>query len=448
VTQKYALLRLAGPIILAQLLQCLNSLVDTVMAGQHSPVTLSQVAMGASFWIPLLVFASGLFSGLSSLSAEAFGARASKVSQKLLCAGLVSAFILSFVVLFLLFNVGMILPLFKVPIDLANGIVDYVCMVAIGFPGLLVFAALRGWVEGLHRTSLAMIAAALSVALNVPLNYIFIFGWGIIPELGAKGAGIATALASYVYPLAMLWLFRRDHQVMSLIPSWRGLWRQFDLTTLKRVFTIGLPLGFAGFVEASFFCVIAVMLAPLGAISVAAHQITLNISSMMFMVPLGLNFAITVAVGRAIGEGQSALQVRRIISTGLRYALIFALASCTFIVMLNHKIPLLYTSDDHVIALASGLLLWAGLFQIADGLQVVMFGALKGLQDTLVPLIITLCAYWLLGASLGYSMTFFESFGAFGAKGAWIGLNIGLGFALIGFSWRLKVVFNRRFTPY
>lgn len=437
------LLKLAAPIIAAQLMQCLNSFIDTIMAGRHSPETLSQVAMGGSIWVPLLILSSGVFSGVSALSSNAFGAGKVNVNRELLNASLILAICLALIFMTILNMTEYILPLFNIPDNLVFGITEYVSMVSLGFPALLIFWAFRGWVEGLHKTRMAMIASLIAVLLNVPLNAMFIHGFWFIPSMGAKGCGIATSLSSSTMPFVMLWLMRRDATVQGHQLKLRRFLIDWQFKTIKSILKIGGPVGFSGFVEGSFFCVIAIFLAPLGITSIAAHQITLNISSLMFMVPLGLNFAITVAVGKALGEGLSAFELRKIVHSGLLLALVFALCSCTAILLLKGIIPTLYTTDTAVRLLASELLLLAAIFQIPDSLQVSAYGALKGLQDAFIPMFIGIAAYWLLGATLGYSFTYFESFGALGARGAWIGLNIGLAAATVAFAFRLAFVFRR-----
>lgn len=442
-SELHKLASLAAPIIAAQLMQCLNGFVDTVMSGWHSPETLSQVAMGSSIWIPLLILSSGLFSGVSALSSHGFGSGKIEENRTLLCAALVLALLLCFIFIPFLHLCEFLLPIFKVPEHLTTGIVDYLQMVSLGFPALLTFWALRGWVEGLHKTRMAMIASLIALGLNIPLNWMFIHGWWVIPSLGAKGCGIATAMSFWVMPFIMLVLMRRDSTVQAHAIRIRRCLVDFKLSQIREVLRVGGPVGLAGFVEGSFFCVIAIGLAPLGTTSVAAHQVTLNISSMLFMVPLGLNYAITVAVGKALGENSDPKTLRRIVHSGLLLALIFALCSCTFLMVARSFIPMLYTSDLGVQLLATELLLFAAIFQIPDGLQVAAYGALKGLQDTLIPMFIAIGAYWLLGATLGYSFTYFESFGAYGAKGAWIGLNIGLLIATFAFAARLAQTFRR-----
>ena len=439
------LLKLAWPIILAQLLYCMNAVVDTIMSGHHSPVTLSQVAMGASLWTPLMIFLTGLYSGLSALSAYAFGKGQEDVLKKLLSSGIVIGIFLSIFLVYVLNHASVIFPLFSVPDQLGQGITDYLDMVALGFPCVVIFIVLRSWVEGLHKTSLPMFAALIGVIANIPLNYVFIYGFWFIPELGPKGCGIATALSSLIMALALFIIVLRNQSVGSMQIQWLSVFNQFSLHEIRNILKIGGPLGLAGFVEGSFFCFIAIMLAPLGATSVAAHQIALNISSMFFMVPLGLNFALTVAVGKAYGEHQTAEHIRNIIISGFCVALVFACCSSSILYFGRFFIPNLYTGEVEVGLLASELLILAAIFQLCDGAQVMLYAALKGLQDTLIPMFLTITAFWIFGASLGYSFTFFEAFGALGAKGAWIGLNIGLTLAFFAFAYRLSRVFKARF---
>ncbi|MEC8010207.1 MAG: MATE family efflux transporter [Pseudomonadota bacterium] len=435
---------LAAPIIAAQVMQSLNGFIDTVMAGRHSPDTLSQVAMGSAIWLPMLILSAGVFNGVSALTSHAFGAGDKKGVSQLFASSVLLSVLLSALLVFCLRNSAVVFPLFDVPQELGGGIVDYVDMVSLGFPLLLIFWAFRGWVEGLHHTKPAMIASLASVLLNIPLNYIFIHGWWIVPEMGAKGCGIATAISMSTMPFWMIYLFKKQGIMQEAGVRLRAIFKDWDLGIVKRIVKVGGPVGVSGFIEGSFFCVIAIMLAPLGATSVAAHQITINISGTLFMVPLGFNFALTVAVGKAYGENAPVEEIKRLVLSGLYIAFAFAICSCILLLTCRELIPMLYSNDAPVVALASQLLIFAAIFQIPDGMQVSLYGVLKGLQDTVVPMIIAVFAYWIIGAMLGYSFTYFEVFGAMGAKGAWIGLNIGLVLASVAYGLRMLSIFKQR----
>jgi len=439
------LLKLALPAMIAQLMMCLNGFIDTVMSGHHSPTTLSQVAMGSSIWVPVIIFVSGILSSVGALTSHAYGADDTSKVRRYLSSAIVLAIILSVFCTFMLFGAVDLLPYVNVPNYLIQGIDDYISMLAIGFWGQILFWALRGWVEGLQKTHLAMIATFTSTMINIPLNYMFIYGWWIIPEMGAKGCGIATAISFMVMPLAMLILIFKDRALYHMIGNFAAIKANYDFASLKKICSLGLPVGISGFVEGSLFCVLAIMLAPLGENSVAAHQIALNISSMLFMVPLGLNFAVSVAVGRACGQQKNAYEVGVIVQSGLILAFCIALIFCTFLFLGRHYIPYIYTTDPEVYLLAVELLMFAAIFQLPDGLQVVLYGVLKGLQDTFVPMLLGITSYWLLGATFAYLFVFNEYFGALGVKGAWVGLNIGLLAAFLAFCVRLKYTFNQLF---
>ena len=195
---------------------------------------------------------------------------------------------------------------------------------------------------------------------------------------------------------------------------------------LKRLLSVGLPIGIAVFAESSIFAVIALLIGSLGATVVAGHQIALNFSSLVFMIPYSLGMAITVRVGQALGR-QQPREARFVAGVGMGTALVWAAISASLILLLREQIATVYTADPMVIEVATMLLMFAALYQFSDVIQVTAAGALRGYQDTRVTMILTLFAYWGIGLPVGYALGLTDWFGpANGPSGLWQGLIVGL----------------------
>lgn len=335
----------------------------------------------------------------------------------------------------LLTNVHPILAILKLEPHTAGITQGYLDAFAWGIPALLLMNALRGLTDGLGHTRVIMAFSVLSTMVNLPLNYIFIYGKLGLPAMGGVGCGWATTISNSVAAIAMLVYLNRSatYRQFHLLadwarPSWRGI---------RYILRIGVPIGFTIFVEASMFAVIALFLAPLGPVVVAGHQIALNVVSLMFMLPLSLGMALTLRVSFLVGA--RAPDTARLISrSSLILASSIALVFATSLFVLSGPIAALYTSDTEVQAVTVRLLAFAALFQIADVIQVTCISALRGYKDTGIPFFIMLFSFWGVGLPLGYVLTFTDwLLPAMGAAGFWIGLTAGLTSASLLLGWRL-----------
>jgi MATE family multidrug resistance protein len=277
--------------------------------------------------------------------------------------------------------------------------------------------------------------SVLSTLINLPLNYIFIYGKFGLPAMGGVGCGWATTLSNGVAAIAMVVylnrspVYRKFHLLADWAkPSWRGI---------RYILRIGVPIGFTIFVEASMFAVIALFLAPLGPVVVAGHQIALNVVSLVFMVPLSLGMALTLRVSFLVGA-QAPDTARLLSRSSLILASAIALTFATLLFVFSGQIARLYTGDADVQAVTVRLLAFAALFQIADVLQVTCISALRGYKDTSIPLFIMLFSFWGVGLPLGYILTFTDwLMPSLGAAGFWVGLTAGLTSASLLLGWRL-----------
>ncbi|MGH7058595.1 MAG: MATE family efflux transporter, partial [Acetobacteraceae bacterium] len=275
--------------------------------------------------------------------------------------------------------------------------------------------------EGIGHTRPMLYVALAAFLVNIPLDYWFIYGGLGVPRLGAVGCGYATALAMWVQfamMLAYVLVSRRRYRALALFTRLDRP-RRAPLAELAR---LGLPIGVMLFAEVSLFGAVALLMASFGAVTAAAHQIAVAVASFSFMFPMGLATGISVVVGQAAGAGRYAL-ARRAGLVGVGLSLAFEIVAAGLILVLRVPLARLFTTDAAVIALAAELLLLAAAFQLSDGLQVASAGALRGLKDVQVPMLITVFAYWGTGLPLAWAFGFKLDVGP---VGIWIGLIAGL----------------------
>jgi len=428
---------LGGPILIAQLAQMANGVIDTIMAGHYSPKDLAAVGIGSSLWMPILLFFFGVLSALQPSIAGYLGARQEgriiPTTWQGLYIGLASALLM----ILALIGAGELLPLLRLEPTTAGITQGYLQAFVWGVPPLLLITALRGLTDGLGHTRVIMAVSLLGTLLNLPLNYVLIYGKLGLPALGGVGCGWATALSNGLAALVMLIYLNRSRRYRNfhLLDGWVAP-RWNDIASLLR---LGLPIGASMFVEVSIFAVIALFLAPLGPTVVAGHQVVLNIVSVVFMLPLSLGMALTLRVSFLIGAGQPEV-ARRLARTTLLLALGIAGVYMPFLLFGRDWLVALYTSDPGVREVATQLLIFGAIFQLADVLQVTAISALRGYRDTRVPLIIMLVSFWGLCLPLGYALTFTDWLGlTLGAPGFWLALTFGLscaGVLLIARLWR------------
>ena len=290
-----------------------------------------------------------------------------------------------------------------------------------------------------------MVIGLLGLALNVPCNYVFIYGKFGLPELGGVGCGVATAISFWFSGLCMLYYLRRDPQYKSLGPLFAPLFRggsasgpRFDGALVLRVLRIGLPGALALFFEVSLFALSAILLAPLGTVMVAGHQIALNFGALVFMIPLSISMTATIRIGRCLGA-QQAERAKIVARTALSLSVIFALLIALLTVLCRKGIVAIYTQDVAVAALATQLLLYQAAYQIVDGLQVTGIGVLRGHNDTRIISVICFVAYWIIGLPLGFALARTNLLvPSMGAAGFWVAYIVALGFGAACYLLRVR----------
>jgi MATE family multidrug resistance protein len=279
---------------------------------------------------------------------------------------------------------------------------------------------LRFYSEGSGHTRPTMYIGVFGALLNVPLNWVLMYGNLGFPALGARGCGYATAIVMTLQALAMFEYVRRHahYRPFELLSRWDAP----DPAQLRRLLAIGLPIAGTLFVEASLFIAASLLIGRLGPTLTAGHLVAINYSALVFMIPLGLGSAATTRVGNALGRGDAS-GARHAGFIGLGLVLCTQLASAAVMLAVPGAIVAIYTDDAAVAAVAVGLLFYAALFQIPDGLQICSAAILRGYKDTLVPMLINVLSYWVVGLTLGYYLTFEREWGP---AGMWTGMIAGL----------------------
>ena len=431
------LLALAIPVILAQVAQTAMGFVDTVMAGGYSATDMAAVAIGTSIWLPAILFGHGLLLALTPVIAQLNGSgRRDRIAQQVRQGFWLAGFV-SVLIMVVLWNAGHIIhAMHNIDPELADKAVRYLRALLCGAPGYLFFQVARNQCEGLAKTKPGMVFGFIGLLVNIPVNYIFIYGHFGMPELGGVGCGVATAAVYWVMFICMLSYIKRARSMRDIRQDQHVAGPDFSV--LKRLVQLGLPIALALFFEVTLFAVVALLVSPLGIVDVAGHQIALNFSSLMFVLPMSLAAAVTIRVGFSLGQG-STLEAQTAARTGLGVGVCMAVLTAIFTVSLREHIALLYNDNPEVVHLAAQLMLLAAIYQISDSIQVVGSGILRGYKDTRSIFFITFTAYWVLGLPSGYVLALTDLVvDRMGPAGFWIGFIIGLTSAAILMMLRMR----------
>lgn len=438
------LLRLTGPLVLAQLSQTAMGFVDTVMAGRYSAVDLAAVAVGSSIFFPVYLFLIGLLSAVTPLVAQAHGRGDGQTVRRAIRQGMMIGLATGLLLMPLLWTMRPFMIWMGVDTEVIPITDRFLFAISWGLPIAGLFFPLRNGGDGLGKPRLSMFAGFFGLLINIGANYVLIYGKFGLPALGGAGCGWATALSISAMLGCMALLLKKSriagtNRLMTLAPAGTV----FPGSSLAAFLRLGVPLGLALFIECSIFTIIALFIAKLGAQVVAAHQIALNFTSQLYMVPYSLAMALTVRVGFTIGRRRLA-RLRRVVRTGLVLALTGSVCTCLLMALFAHEIAMLYSVDPAVQALAATLLVFAAIFQLPDAMQVNCGGILRGCKDTRVPLLLMLLAYWGIGLPLGYGLGLARLGGLEpGPQGFWIGLICALATAAVLLGLRVRVILRR-----
>ena len=425
-----ATLRLAGPVVAAQLGQMSMGFVDTVMVGRLGPAALAGVALGNTTFFFLLVMGTGVISAVGPMVAQAHGAGTHEPIERSVRQGFWLALLLAAPAVLLLCSAAPILRALGQDAATASRAGGYLRAIAPGFLPALWFMALRSFVEGLGRPLSVTLITCAGVALNAAANYALMFGAFGLPALGLVGTGLASTLVFW-FLFAALAVFVRVRRPFRAYQIFARLGTP-DAAYFRALFRIGWPIGISSGVEAGLFTVTALLMGLLSTTALAAHQVAIQCAAFTFMVPLGVGIAGSVRVGQAAGRGDAA-GAQRAGYAAIALAVACMSGAAVLFWTAPEALVALYLdvdapANEAVVPLAVTLLGIAAVFQVVDGVQVAATGALRGLKDTRGPMLIAVVSYWGVGLSAGVAL----GFGAGrGATGLWWGLVLGLSAAAL-----------------
>jgi MATE family multidrug resistance protein len=428
-TEAAILWTIAWPVLIGQLATVGMSVADVAMTGHLSADDLASVSLGANVWVIILVSVMGIMMAVNTMIAHEVGAENHQrvphmVRQSLwlgLGVGLIGCLLLN--ISTLIFNYLQLDPAINAKAS------EFVHVISLGMPAFAMYRALYGYTTSLNQTKPVMMIALGGLLFNIVMNWLFIYGHLGFPKLGSTGCALATGSGLWLMLGAMIFWIRRAEAYRETFP-----FHQYEgpnWAEIRSTLRLGLPIGVTYFAEVSAFGAVGLLIARFGVIPVAANQIALNFSSLVFMVPLSLGIALTTRVGQTLGEGD-AERARFISWTGYALSTSFAVISALGIMIFRDLVAAAYTSDPAVQAMASELLLYAAIFQLSDAAQVTASCAIRGYKVTRTPMLIHLMAFYGFALPIGCLLGLAPSWmpwhpeQAMEARGFWIGLVLGL----------------------
>lgn len=422
-------LKLAYPVILGMLGHTFVAFADNIMVGQLGTAELAAVSLGNSFVFIAMSLGIGFSTAITPLVAEADGAGNKTDGKSALKHGLVLCTGLGLSLFGIILLCKPLLHYMKQPPEVVELAIPYLELVAFSLVPLIIFQAFKQFSEGLSQTKYPMYATILANVVNIVINYLLIFGSFGFPKMGIVGAAIGT-LASRFIMVGYIWfLLKRKEKFETYVTGFN--FRLIEKKVIKKIVSLGFPSALQMFFEVAIFTAAIWISGVLGKNAQAANQIALNLSSMTFMVGMGLSVAAMVRVGNQKGL-QNFTELRRIAKSIFFLTFLLEIVFAAVFLIGRYWLPTIYLDVDdvvnqvdntEVIIIAAKLLLVSAFFQISDGIQVVVLGALRGLQDVKIPTLITFIAYWLIGFPISY---YFGLFTEFKSAGIWMGLLLGL----------------------
>ena len=421
---------LTVPLAASQLAQAATGFVDTVMMGWMGQETLAAGGLAAALFMTLLVSGLGMITGVTSLVAEAQGAGNRDRIQTITAQGIRLLVCISVPACILLSQGEALMVAFGQSRTIAQDSQPYLRAIAWGYFPAVGFMMLRGIVSSIGSARITMVIALVGLGFNVVGNYVLGFGqWGF-PNLGLGGLAIATSMTHWLTLMAlMVYTLRRlrPYAILSTL-------FHFDRATFTTLIKLGIPVCIAFTAEVGLFSTTTFLMGKLGVTVIAAHQIVFQTIAVIFMVPLGVSYATTIRVGLWLGKGDW-VSVRRATFVGMLLGGGFMAIMATIVLTVPKSIISLYLDlsnpvNQPIIPIAISMLTIAALAQILDGVQAATAGALRALQDTTVPMVLSFMAFWGIGLTTGYTLGFGWGWGG---VGLWIGQSIGITAASILF---------------
>ncbi|MEC2160654.1 MATE family efflux transporter [Virgibacillus halodenitrificans] len=420
------------PILITQVSMYMMNIFDTVMSGRASAEDLAGVAIGSSLWVPIFTGVNGILLAITPIIAHLTGAQSNKEISNKVQQGIYLSVALGIVVFIIgAFALNPVLEIMDLEPKVRHIAKYYLIALGSGLIPLFIFNTLRCFIDALGQTRMSMVIILISLPLNLLFNYVFIFGKFGVPAFGGIGAGIATSITYWLVCIIALGVvyrvapFRQFHVFSNWIKPSIQAWRE----QLK----IGVPIGVAMFFETSIFSAVTLLMSVYSTYTIAAHQAAINFASLLYMIPLSVGMALTIAIGFELG-GQRLKDARIYGYIGISGGLFIALFAGAVLYVTRDWVAEMYNSNPEVIELTKHFINYAIFFQLADAFGAPIQGALRGYKDVNVTLILALISYWIIGLPVGWILANYTSLEPFGY---WVGIIVGLSCGAIALLTRL-----------
>lgn len=427
------LVRLALPILIAQAAQVGVGAVDTMMAGHASANDLAGVALGSNVFTTLYITLLGVMAALQPILAQLYGAGKTTEIGEQGRQGLWFGLFLGVLGMLLLW--ALISPLqayFNMGKYVTQTFGQFVFFISLGLPAAMIHRSLYAFASSLNKPKTIMIVSLIALLLNIPLNYVFVYGKFGLPAMGGAGCGLASAICFWFNAIVLgIYIVRqRFFAPFGLFarfewPNWRAQWA---------VLLLGIPIGLSFFLEVSLFTFIVALIARFGVTQVAAQQVVINITSLIYMIPQSVGIALAVCVGQAVGASNW-VRARFVSGVGLVMGLIGACCTGVMLLIFRHFWIGLFTQEQDVIVLGGTLLIFAAIFQLSDATQTIASYALRGYKLIKVPMVIHAITFWGLGLGIGCLFGLYFNMALYGF---WLALVIALTGAAVALVWYLN----------
>ncbi len=430
-------LSLSIPVIIAQAGQITVGLIDNVMIGQLGTIPFAAASFTNTLFSLVLIFGMGYSFALTPLIGESWGEKDHDSVGSWIKNGLLANAFMGIALAILLFILYLLIPHMGQPESILQSSQDYLAILISSVIPMMVFYGYKQFAEGVGDTKTAMKIMLWANVINTLGNYVFMYGKFGAPEMGLTGAGIGTLLARIFMAIAFIVLFYKNEKYKlfaELYKQSRFCWNRFT-----QVVKLGLPLGGQIVMEASAFGLCAIMMGWLTEVDLAAHQIAITLSTLGFMIYQGLGAGTTIRVSHYRGENNKA-GIMRATKTAMNLMYLYSALIVVVFIGGRQLLPLLFTADKTVINLAAQMLIVCSIFQLVDGVQIILAGTLRGFADAKIPAIISFISYFLIAIPFSY-LSAFEW--GFGAVGIWFGFPVGLFVCCTLFQIRYKHVLKR-----
>ena len=425
-------LAVAVPVILSQLGQVVVQFADSMMVGRLGATQLASVSFAGAIFMVGMMFIMGTSLGLTPLVGQSAARGEHRKCANLFQNSFVMNLLLGGLIILIMFGGSFYMHLMGQDSEVVAYGVPYFRIMLVSLIPMLVFFSFKQFMEGIGNTRVAMIITIVTNVINIALNYVLIYGKFGFPELGVLGAAYATLIARILMPLAFIAVFLKRNSLKRYLLFFNKA--SFSFSSVKNLFNVGMPIGGQILVEQIAFGFTTIMAGWLGAITLASHQIAMNISTMVFMILCGLSAGTTIRVSHQYGLGK--IEDMQKAAVASYHLTIFSVAICDILILLfRSQIPLLFTNDQEVIKMAADLMIILSIYLLPDGLQNVALGALRGIADVKAPMIYAVISYLLLNIPIGYFCGFVLGYGV---MGVWVGFIAGLSAASVLFMLRFR----------